>query len=28
LYERAITIENNKISGEWKNIARDRKINI
>jgi D-serine deaminase-like pyridoxal phosphate-dependent protein len=28
LYERAITIENNRISGEWKNIARDRKINI
>ncbi|MBS1528517.1 MAG: D-TA family PLP-dependent enzyme [Bacteroidetes bacterium] len=28
LYERVITIENNKISGEWKNIARDRKINI
>jgi D-serine deaminase-like pyridoxal phosphate-dependent protein len=28
LYERAITIENKKISGEWRNIARDRKINI
>jgi len=28
LYERAITIEDNKISGEWRNIARDRKINI
>jgi D-serine deaminase-like pyridoxal phosphate-dependent protein len=28
LYERAITIENNKISGEWRNIARDRKITI
>jgi D-serine deaminase-like pyridoxal phosphate-dependent protein len=28
LYERAITIENNKVSGEWKNIARDRKITI
>lgn len=28
LYERAITIENNTISGEWKNIARDRKITI
>ncbi|HVW12909.1 MAG TPA: D-TA family PLP-dependent enzyme [Mucilaginibacter sp.] len=28
LYERAITIENHKITGEWKNIARDRKINI
>jgi D-serine deaminase-like pyridoxal phosphate-dependent protein len=28
LYERAITIENNKVSGEWKNTARDRKITI
>jgi len=28
LYERAITIENNLISGEWRNIARDRKITI
>ncbi|MGZ3928307.1 MAG: D-TA family PLP-dependent enzyme [Mucilaginibacter sp.] len=28
LYERAIIIENNKVSGEWRNIARDRKINI
>ena len=28
LYERAITIENNKTSGEWLNIARDRKISI
>ncbi|WP_426667104.1 D-TA family PLP-dependent enzyme [Mucilaginibacter sp. McL0603] len=28
LYERAITIEDYKISGEWRNIARDRKINI
>ncbi len=28
LYERAITIENNTISGEWRNIARDRKITI
>jgi D-serine deaminase-like pyridoxal phosphate-dependent protein len=27
-YERAITIENNRISGEWRNVARDRKINI
>jgi D-serine deaminase-like pyridoxal phosphate-dependent protein len=26
LYERAITIENGKISGEWKTVARDRKI--
>ncbi|MGZ3999286.1 MAG: D-TA family PLP-dependent enzyme [Mucilaginibacter sp.] len=28
LYERAITIENGNTSGEWRNIARDRKINI
>ena len=28
LYERAITIENNQVTGEWKNTARDRKINI
>jgi D-serine deaminase-like pyridoxal phosphate-dependent protein len=28
LYERAITIEDKKVSGEWKTIARDRKINI
>ncbi|BAU54374.1 D-TA family PLP-dependent enzyme [Mucilaginibacter gotjawali] len=28
LYERAITIENQQITGEWKNIARDRKITI
>lgn len=28
LYERAITIENNQITGEWRNIARDRKITI
>ncbi len=28
LYERAVTSEDGKISGEWKNIARDRKINI
>ncbi|HVV56711.1 MAG TPA: alanine racemase, partial [Mucilaginibacter sp.] len=28
LYERVLTIEDHKISGEWKNIARDRKINI
>lgn len=27
LYERAFTIENNKMNGEWKIIARDRKIN-
>jgi len=28
LYERAITIQNNQISGDWRNIARDRKINV
>jgi len=28
LYERAITIEDKKLTGEWKTIARDRKINI
>ena len=28
LYERAITVENNKTSGEWKNIARDREITV
>jgi D-threonine aldolase len=28
LYERAITIENGNISGEWKTIARDRKIEV
>lgn len=28
LYERAITIVDNQADGEWKNIARDRKINI
>jgi D-serine deaminase-like pyridoxal phosphate-dependent protein len=28
LYERAITIQNNKTGGEWKNIARDRKISV
>ncbi len=28
LYERAITIENGNISGEWKTIARDRKITV
>ncbi|MEO6632939.1 MAG: D-TA family PLP-dependent enzyme [Mucilaginibacter sp.] len=28
LYERAITIDANTISGEWKNIARDRKVTI
>ena len=28
LYERAVTIENKHIKGEWKNIARDRNISI
>lgn len=28
LYERAVTIEDGAVTGEWKNIARDRKINI
>ena len=28
LYERAIIIEDKKVAGEWKTIARDRKINI
>jgi D-serine deaminase-like pyridoxal phosphate-dependent protein len=28
LYERAVTVENNVITAEWKNIARDKKINI
>ncbi len=28
LYERALIIENNEVSGEWKIIARDRKINV
>jgi D-serine deaminase-like pyridoxal phosphate-dependent protein len=28
LHERAITIDNKLITGEWKNVARDRKINI
>ena len=28
LYERAIVIENKRVTGEWKIIARDRKINI
>jgi D-serine deaminase-like pyridoxal phosphate-dependent protein len=28
LYERAVTIENNNITGEWLNIARDRKVTI
>jgi D-threonine aldolase len=28
LYERGITIANNRVHGEWRNIARDRKITI
>ena len=28
LYERAITVEEGKITGEWKIVARDRKITI
>ena len=28
LYERVYTIENGKVTGEWKNVARDRKITI
>ena len=28
LYDSVYTVEKNKVSGEWKNIARDRKINI
>lgn len=28
LYERVVTVENGKTTGEWKNIARDRKIEI
>lgn len=28
LYERALTVDNNELTGEWKIIARDRKINI
>ncbi len=28
LYERAITIENGKTTGEWKTVARDRKITV
>jgi D-serine deaminase-like pyridoxal phosphate-dependent protein len=28
LYERAITIEEHQITGEWRNVARDRKITI
>ena len=28
LYERAYTVKGNKVKGEWKTIARDRKINV
>ena len=28
LYERAITIESGKVTGEWKNSARDRKLTV
>jgi len=28
LYERAYTIEDGKISGEWRNVARDRKLSV
>jgi D-serine deaminase-like pyridoxal phosphate-dependent protein len=28
LYERAITVENGKVSGEWRIVARDRKITV
>jgi D-serine deaminase-like pyridoxal phosphate-dependent protein len=28
LYERVFTVENGKVTGEWKNISRDRKITI
>lgn len=28
LYERAITVEDGKVTGEWKNVARDRKISV
>lgn len=28
LYERVYTIENGKVTGEWKNVARDRKISL
>lgn len=27
LYERAMTIENGRVTGEWRNVARDKKIN-
>ena len=28
LYERALVVENNEVTTEWRNVARDRKINI
>jgi hypothetical protein len=28
LYERVFTIENGEVTGDWKNIARDRKISL
>jgi D-serine deaminase-like pyridoxal phosphate-dependent protein len=28
LYERAVTIEDGLTTGEWKNVARDRKISV
>jgi D-serine deaminase-like pyridoxal phosphate-dependent protein len=28
LYEKVYTVENRKVTGEWKNVARDRKINV
>lgn len=28
LYERALVVENNEVTAEWRNIARDRKINV
>ncbi|MBV6441420.1 MAG: D-TA family PLP-dependent enzyme [Haliscomenobacteraceae bacterium CHB4] len=28
LYERVLTVENGQLTGDWKNVARDRKINI
>ena len=28
LYERVLTVENGAVSGEWKNLARDRKITL
>ena len=28
LYEKAHTVENGKVNGEWKNVARDRRISV